>query len=468
MSLTRRDFIKYVSIGIASGLFQGSVIENIFTHPDYVLLKPDSKQYLKHKIIFNKRIDLRPAYIAVCRDESGVQKAIEFANVHDLPVAVKSGGHSYEGFSLNEGGLVVDLSYMNHNSIYDDIYLRAGPATTVSEINDYLLPKKRLIPLGSCGGIGLAGLTLGGGTSIVSRAYGLTCDYLTGVRLVDGNGQVVDSDYNHELLWACRGGGNGNFGVVTELRYKTLESPDYAYINSIQFNKLNVLRAIIIIKSWFAQMTILPVNAYSYINIKNGHIKIELLNYDEQSGKVISDIKNHLARYASSVEPEIKKKLSAYLHEDLNKVRRPRYFKDVSGGFMKDFNDISGIADELLMNLIRSKNVGLTIYTLGGSVSDKSRISESAIVFREFPFLSQIICNWNNKDETASRMKEVNKIQAILANSAIKYHYRNYPGLEIKNWEYAYYGKENYERLSKLKRVLDPDNRFSYPQSIKL
>ena len=120
------------------------------------------------------------------------------------------------------------------------------------------------------------------------------------------------------------------------------------------------------------------------------------------------------------------------------------------------------------MNLLNSKNVRFAIYTLGGSVSDKSRIPESAIVYREFPFLAQILCNWNNEDETLSRINEVNKIQAILAKSDIKYHYRNYPGLEITNWEDAYYGKENYERLRKLKMELDPDDMFSYAQSIKL
>src|SRR5690606_14140152 len=99
------------------------------------------------------------------------------------------------------------------------------PACLLQEIYASFLPKNRIIPAGSCGTVGIAGLALGGGYGFFSRKYGLTCDHLTRIKLVDGNGKIQDSDGNPKLLWACRGGGNGNFGVVTEMEFKTHPAP---------------------------------------------------------------------------------------------------------------------------------------------------------------------------------------------------------------------------------------------------
>lgn len=67
--------------------------------------------------------------------------------------------------------------------------------------------------------------THAGGYGFFSRRFGLTCDSLKRVRMVDGLGQVHDSDTDPELLWACRGGGTAGLGVVTQLEYTTYAAP---------------------------------------------------------------------------------------------------------------------------------------------------------------------------------------------------------------------------------------------------
>lgn len=67
----------------------------------------------------------------------------------------------------------------------------------------------------------MSGLTLGGGYGLVSRQFGLTCDALTELDLVLASGErlTCNADQNADLFWACRGGGGGNFGVVTSLTF---------------------------------------------------------------------------------------------------------------------------------------------------------------------------------------------------------------------------------------------------------
>ena len=79
------------------------------------------------------------------------------------------------------------------------------------------------MPGGSCPTVGIAGLTLGGGVGVVSRAYGLTSDNVQSLQVVTADGQVrtCNSSTNADLFWACRGGGGGNFGVATSFTFTT-------------------------------------------------------------------------------------------------------------------------------------------------------------------------------------------------------------------------------------------------------
>src|SRR5260370_39874648 len=81
----------------------------------------------------------------------------------------------------------------------------------------------RGVPGGSCPTVGITGLTLGGGVGVVSRAYGLTCDNVKSLQIVTADGQVrtCNASSNADLYWACRGGGGGNFGVVTSFTFGT-------------------------------------------------------------------------------------------------------------------------------------------------------------------------------------------------------------------------------------------------------
>jgi hypothetical protein len=75
----------------------------------------------------------------------------------------------------------------------------------------------------------VVGMTITGGISWFGRAYGLGCDSIRTVELVDGTGRLrmlsADSvDEEAELFWAIRGGG-GDFGIVTRMEIDLHPAP---------------------------------------------------------------------------------------------------------------------------------------------------------------------------------------------------------------------------------------------------
>jgi FAD/FMN-containing dehydrogenase len=71
---------------------------------------PDSTDYESARLVFNRAFDRYPELIVRCSSAPDVARSLDFAQTHDLSVAVRSGGHSRAGFSVCDGGAVIDLS----------------------------------------------------------------------------------------------------------------------------------------------------------------------------------------------------------------------------------------------------------------------------------------------------------------------------------------------------------------------
>jgi FAD/FMN-containing dehydrogenase len=186
------------------------------------VLRPGDAGYDGARRSFNALIDRRPAVIARCTDARDIAVALDFARSHGLEVAVRGGGHNPAGHCVCDGGLVIDLSGMRAVEIDASagIARSAGGATWLdfdSATQGYGL----VTPGGVVGSTGVTGLALGGGIGHLTAQHGLTCDNIVGAALVAPDGARVEAtaDENPELLWGLRGGG-GNFGVVTELRFR--------------------------------------------------------------------------------------------------------------------------------------------------------------------------------------------------------------------------------------------------------
>ena len=146
---------------------------------------------------------------------------MKWAKTTGVHIVARSGGHSYGGYSTTTG-VVVDLTHLAAVRVSGGRAI-TGPAARLGNIYSTLAAHGLAIPAGTCPSVGIGGHALGGGFGLASRAWGLASDNLVAVQIVTADGKVLvaDSSHHSDLYWACRGGGGGNFGIVTQLTFRT-------------------------------------------------------------------------------------------------------------------------------------------------------------------------------------------------------------------------------------------------------
>jgi FAD/FMN-containing dehydrogenase len=208
-------------IGRAQGIGAGA-LDRLAERLAGDLIRPGDAEYEMSRKVWNRSVDRYPAAIVRSRDAADVAETVRFARRHDLPLAVRSGGHSMAGHGVVDKGLVLDVSGMKGMSVDPERRIAwAQPGLTWGEYANRAGVYGLATPAGDSGSVGLSGLTLGGGIGFLVRKYGLTVDSLLSAEIVTADGRLLTaSETEHpDLFWALRGGG-GNFGVVTGLEFR--------------------------------------------------------------------------------------------------------------------------------------------------------------------------------------------------------------------------------------------------------
>ncbi|TDU02192.1 FAD/FMN-containing dehydrogenase [Streptomyces sp. 846.5] len=180
------------------------------------LVLPSDTNYATAKQIQWSQFDsVNPAAIAYCRSAADVSACLVFARANGLPATPRSGGHSFSGFSLGPG-LVMDVSQINGVQLSGGTATVGGGALQIDVLNG-LSGSGLALPGGLYPTVGSGGFIQGGGLGWETRLLGMACDTLLSAQVVLADGTVVTCSPKHDadLFWALRGGGGGNFGVVT-------------------------------------------------------------------------------------------------------------------------------------------------------------------------------------------------------------------------------------------------------------
>jgi FAD/FMN-containing dehydrogenase len=217
------------STGVASATRAPSSADwqQLARHVSGTLARPGSPTYGTVRLTQNPRYDgARPLAVLSVAGAKDVATALAFAQHHGIRVALRSGGHSYPGWSAGDGALVVDVRPLHRVSL-EGTRATIGAGASLVQVYAGLGTRGRGIAGGSCPTVGIAGLTQGGGVGVLTRAHGLTCDAVTSMRVVLADGRIVTADPDHEpdLYWALRGGGGGHLGVVTSFTTRTFAAP---------------------------------------------------------------------------------------------------------------------------------------------------------------------------------------------------------------------------------------------------
>ncbi len=456
------------------------------------LVRPGDADYATARLLYNTRFDgLRPSGVAYVAHAGDVAECLAFARRTGVRVAIRGGGHSYAGWSSGNGRLVVDVSRLASVAVSGSGSggsARVGAGARLIDVYDALGARGVTVPAGSCPTVGVAGLALGGGHGVASRAYGLTCDSLTGATVVTADGRVLeaDADTHADLFWALRGAGNGNFGVVTALRMRTHAAPA-CVTGYLRWPWSKAAEAIAAWQEWGPGQ---PDEIWSSLHLDGapgGSPRLSLAAFSLGSYDGLRDAVDRLARRIGPAAEVSLRRHSSYaeaMYAYAGCAGRSRAECHLPGRLpgrdergrldretytaRSDFYDrsLSASGVRVLVDRVarlsgtgRGGAGGVALTALGGAVN-RVPVTATAFTHRSSRFLAQYVASG-----PLLRTDWLSGLYAALRPYASGAAYQNYADASLSDWRSAYYGPAA-PRLAAVKRAYDPHRLFDFPQAI--
>jgi FAD/FMN-containing dehydrogenase len=445
-------------------------LPNLAASEALLLLSTDG-DFAKYEPAYNQRTMLRPQLRALCKTPNAVAVMIDWARTNMLPFALRSGGHSYEGFSQSMS-VVIDTRLMNKVEI-DPAggSVTVGAGASLGAIYKQIGAKGFALPAGSCPTVGVSGHALGGGFGLLARPLGLACDSLQSVELVDPQGRIVTADPQQQpdLFWACRGGGGGSFGAATSFRFK-LHPIGQVVTFGVDWS-LNTAQAAKVMKAWQAWAPHAPSAITSIFRMgkrKDGSINVHCAG---QSIGSLAQVRQELKVLLNIEQPDAVPRIKSRTFLDA-----VDYFSggwDYESTYSKCKSDyvLSPLGDDAIATLIDGlrrlpANAIVPICdAYGGAVAaiapDASAFARRAGTL----YCIQYYSSWEAAADTPIHLTRMRDLYASMRPYVSGAAYVNYCDLELADWADAYWGA-NLARLKQVKAAFDPDNVFRHAQSV--
>ena len=456
-----------------------------------VVLPSDKSAYKNDTSVWELKIaPSYPVAVVVPTTTKQVQSAVKCALAAKLRVVPKSGGHSYEGWSVQNGTLAVNLQAMDHVDANKKTgILTAGPGATLGMLYYYAWYDAGMgFNAGTCPPVGVSGFMLGGGFGYYSRRAGMGCDNVVSFEMVTADGGVINvsKSKNKDMFWAMCGGGGGNFGIVTSWQIKMMDVPDTIQYASITYqDDLNTAAEVAsYFQNWASSA---DDNLGSELHVGPTNSAAKLFFYYAGSGALSSIIDDsELPTLNGESAPKISYKnytwIEAVMAQSGWNIKNPQQLLQRSWPAEQDYRKEKsyyvfspGWSSSLYKTLFGQMK---DMYASGGNIKFRTsggKISSRASTATAFPFrdaLGWVITKgeWGNGpgetekaayawlDTAAETIKDAGERNAA---------YVNYIDSSLQNWQQGYYGA-NYKRLQVIKSKIDPADMFTYPlQGIK-
>jgi FAD/FMN-containing dehydrogenase len=387
-------------------------------------------------------VGVRPRLVLLCRSVADVVEGLRYGAACGDRVVPRGGGHCFAGRSSTDG-IVLDLSGLDGISVRDGL-ATVGAGIRLGALYAELHRFGRAVP-GGCGpGVGIAGLTLGGGIGLLGRKYGLTCDRLVGVQVVLADGRVVDCSASSEpeLFWGLRGAGGGQFGVVTSLRFATVAEPVMTRIEA-RWSGVDLAELVSVWQEWAPDA---PDEITVNLSLGSGGARLFGASMLGEGAT-----RSLLQRFPGTVEvrgglpyAEVKSSFADPLDQPAVRIRSEFFSSSVRAETVASL--VSGLA--------AGREISFT--AMGGAYN---RVAEDATAFahRRTRFLLEHVAGvddpWVDTSWATAHVDGSGRV------------YPNFPDPALDDWASAYHGG-NYARLQAVKRAYDPQRFFDFSQGI--
>jgi FAD/FMN-containing dehydrogenase len=424
---------------------------------DGPVIVPTDDAFDSARLVWNRAIDVQPLAVVRCAGLEDVVRTIDFARTQEVPVAIRSGGHSQAGHGTCDGGIVVDLGSFRSVGVDDTGRVaRVAAGARVSDVMDATQRYGLLTPMGGCPDVGVGGLTLGGGENFLMAKYGAVCDNLRAARVVTVDGRVLTaSDQEHpDLFWALRGG-SGNFGVVTSFEYRLYP------IREVLAGQLvfPIRRAAEVMRRYRDLMQSAPdelTTSGGLSPIPNGPMFFLHVCYcgDQQQGQRLLD------GWLSALKPE---KDTIEWGPYQSELSVPAAASVGTGRFLPELTD--EVIEAFVSALVEAPAAASAVWNdLHGAVT-RVALDETAFPLRHPGFDLFLSVPWTTDEERDGAIAWSSALSRALAPFSRGVYVNNLNETESDRVREAF--GPHYTRLAAIKKRYDPDNFFRVNHNIK-
>jgi FAD/FMN-containing dehydrogenase len=435
------------------------------------LVVPSSPDYESARLDWARQYNRFPLVIVFCQNTQDVVNALRWCREHNVAFRARSGRHALEGWSNVDGGVVIDVSEMNQIHVDTDAKLATvQTGATQGAVVEALGKLGYAIPTGGEVTPGIAGVTLGGGIGRLTHPMGLACDHLVGLEMVVPSGKQgaevlqVDEHHHADLLWACRGGGGGNFGIATSFTFKIRPlSTVTIYEATWGAADWEHLRELLSVWQELAPDADDRLGSVFFANSQqDGTIESNGFFIGAEEARLRQLLQPLLAIGTPTVTIQTLPYLEAWLHFAL--PNEPPHNDKFSSVFVYD--SLPPTAIETVHGFLTdAPQPECNIWCLNwGGVMRRMPTDATAFFHRRARYYIEWDSPWTTTTEEQQAITWIERFRVAL-QPYVKGSYVNVPDLAIHDYGTTYYG-DNFARLREVKRKYDPENVFHFEQSI--
>ena len=431
------------------------------------LLLPGSAGYDEARQVLNPTIDKHPALVVQPSGVADVSRAVQFAQAHNLPTAIKCGGHSNSGKGTVNGGLLVDLTRFRHVRVDPEqrlAYVSGG--SLLGAMDHESLAQGLVTTAGTVSHTGVGGLATGGGFGRLARKYGLTLDNMHAVDVVSADGKLrhASAEEHEDLFWAVRGGGS-NFGVVTGFEFQLHPMERHVLLGNF-FYPMNRLADALAFYGEFStnapdEMSTDLIYGFPPGNT-DGFVFFQCVYCGEEArGRKL------LEKFSALGKP-IRESIGM---EDYEKIQRsgdndaPRATASyMKGGFLSEFSP--GMIDDIVGGLEpgAGRSTMMIFQQAGGAIG---RVPADATAFphRYATHNMMATVGWKPDQPRDRHVNYIKGFWQLMAPYTHGFYTVEAADDNQDQWSRNYQG--NHARLATIKRRYDPDNIFRLNANVK-